>query len=224
MPILIPTLSLTFDHQIKSHQINRWRGAFNEMAQRSDDLFHNHIGDKTYHYRYPLIQYRCQDGQAGLVAINEGVNAVQRLLSEKDWSIRWNGRHKTLKVVEVVPEDHYLTMTDQPYHYRIHQWLPFNKENYQLWLAAPNYMERIKILEKILVGHLLGFAEAMEWRLPQRLEADIQLVHNMGKVLHHKNNLIGFDLTYSCNIDLPPHIGIGKGVSHGFGWQRQIKE
>jgi len=223
-------LLLTFNLPIYPRQIKNWRGAFIQMAGQTNDLFHNHNnqnGNKsstTYHHRYPLIHYRINNGNAAILAINEGVDALQQVLSEQEWQINWEGKTRQLQVFDMRMNQHYLRMTPTPKTYRLFNYLAFNADNYQRWQQADNYIQRIQLLQEILTGQLLGYATAMNWKIPEHLEVNIQYVQQMKQVKLHGTPRMAFNLTYTCNLLLPEGIALGKGISHGYGWQKNIKQ
>jgi len=222
-PPVFKTLSISFDLPIQHRQVVQWRGAFIEMAGWEDDLFHNHKGDEGYHRRYPLIHYRIRQNYASIVAINEGVDSLQKILSSAEWVIRWEEKPRHLQIQDLRMNEHQHRMTKRPQTYRLFKYIAFHVENYRRWLKARNYQERVTLLQEVLTGHLLGYATAMNWRLPERLEVDIQFVQMIQNVRLHNTPLLAFNLTYTCNLLLPDGIALGKGVSHGFGWQHKYK-
>lgn len=215
----IRTLQLTFNHDIYARQIPNWRGAFIEMAGLDNDLFHNHKGDEGLHYRYPLIQYRMYKGRACIFALQEGVDAIQQALSRNEWVINWQGQEKRLSVEDMRLQEYDLRMLGQPKMYKLIKWLALNEENYKRWLKAKNLVERIGIMENALYGHIHHFCQSMGYTFPESLELNLQDIQLREKVTCHKVPLLAFNITYDCNVLLPNGIGLGKAVSHGFGWQ-----
>lgn len=220
---LVKVLSITFNHSIYSRQLPQWRGAFVEMAGLEDDFFHNHEGEGKYHYRYPLIQYRMWRGKASVTAFNEGVAAIQQALSDNTWEVNWEGKPVPLSIEDMRMHEHYLRMLANPKQYQLFKWLALNQENYERWRQCKNLAERVTLLENILTGQILGFCDAMGWRLPERLEVNLQYLSFMQKVKFHGNPMLAFNATYDANVLLPSGLALGKAVSHGFGWQMPVK-
>lgn len=181
------------------------------------------LSSSTYHYRYPLIHYRMKRNHAAIFAINDGIEALQATLSSRSWRINWEGEPRQLQITGMEMNEYYLRMLARPKTYRLYKWLALNEENYKAWLACDNLVERIQLLERILNSHLLAFARSVGWRLPERLEVSIQNIQQVSKVRCHNTPLLAFNVTYTANALLPPHIALGKAVSHGFGWQRPIR-
>lgn len=228
LPNPIRHLQITFNLPIYPRQIKNWRGAFIQMAGWTNELFHNHNNEtsssKNYHHRYPLIHYRIHEGQASILAINEGVDALMHALSENEWIIQWQGTARELKTFESFSlKKYYLGMSPTPKTYRLFNYLALNEDNYHQWQKAPNYIARIQLLQKIITGQLLGYAESMNWQVPQQIKVDIQYIQQIKQVQLHGTPRMAFNLTYSCNVLLPESIALGKGISHGYGWQKTLK-
>ena len=219
----IKFLSLTFDLPIYPRQIRNWRGAFVEMAGREHDLLHNHRGDKGTHFRYPMIQYRINKGRASVVGMNEGVETIQRILSSTDWKLNWMGKETQLNVFDLRMNEFYLRLTKEPKHYRVFRYLALNADNYQRYMEAPNMQAKVDILQRVIAGHIINFANGVNWQMPRGgLKIEVQNIIQSRKVRLFGNEMIAFNLDYTANILLPSYISLGRGVAHGYGWQKKI--
>lgn len=215
---LLRTLLVSFSLPLRGKEISRWRGAFIELSGRREDLLHNHNGE-GYHYRYPLVQYRVRNGKAAVLAYNEGITAVQQTLSQNAWQLRWEGEPIDLDMDSLEVKEYELNMLERPRTYKLYRWVGLNSEKYEAWNQTSSLKKRLDLLEQAIAGHILYFAESINRRLPQRLEVEITDIKKQGWVNVHGNLLMAFDLVYESNIFLPPLLGLGKAVSHGFGWQ-----
>lgn len=226
----LKTLSLSFSLPLHSRQIPQWRGAFVEMAGWEDELFHNHANEgsgvkgqeseirtKAYHHRYPLIQYRVRRGKATIFAINEGVKALQQVLANSDWQVNWQGNIETLQVEDLGMNEHYFQMLSSPKEYRLKQWLALNQESYRQWQQCNGLLERAQLLQRKIENHLVGLFKGLQWDWPERLEVQLQNIDHSKVIHYHDAELMCFDVVFTSNVLLPSDIGIGKGVSHGFG-------
>ena len=229
----LQTLSLTLSQRIRPHEIPRWRGAFLEMIGWEEALFHNHQNKdikgqqvfssqtlekaKTIH-QYPLIQYYEKSGRGTIIGINEGVQALLKIIDEKELQIKWNGRQENLKIVRVEKGTHEFKILDQPRQYRLYKWMALTQKNHTLWKKANSLEVRIHLLNKLLVNHLIGVLKQFKWRWPAgSLQAQLDLLHRMDSIRHKNIPLEIFDVSFSTNIALPDGLAIGKGVSHGYG-------
>lgn len=108
-------------------------------------------------------------------------------------------------------------MTDAPVFYRIFDYIPFSSENYALWQAAEHLVARVELLEKVLTGHIISLVNAMDYKMDKHLEVRIMTIREMRTVRKHGQSVLGFNLIFKANIDLPPNMALGRGVSFGFG-------
>ncbi len=213
----VKTLHTAFNLPIRPNEIHRWRGAFVEMAGRQYDLFHNHLTKDQYYYRYPLVHYRREKNCASILVFNQAIEGFQEILSNSDWQLRWKGQSHPLTITQLKMEEHELKMSSKMLPYHIKSWLALKQENYLIWEKCKNMTERSDFLERVLVGQLLGFATQMGWQLPERLEVNLQLIHQINLASYQKRDLLAFDVSFLANIDLPYRMALGKGVSKGFG-------
>lgn len=51
-------LKILFDKNIQAYEVSQFRGAVIAKTKGMSNLFHNHLDDKEFIYRYPLIQYK----------------------------------------------------------------------------------------------------------------------------------------------------------------------
>lgn len=54
----IRTLTIIFEGEIKSYEIPAFRGAVIDKVGQENIIFHNHLNDNEFIYKYPLIQYK----------------------------------------------------------------------------------------------------------------------------------------------------------------------
>ena len=174
---------------------------------------------ESYHYRYPLIQYRSYKRMASIFALNDGIEAIQQVLSTNAWRINWEGEPRPLQITGMQMQEYTLRMLARPKTYQLFKWLALNAENYEKWQQCTGLVDRIALLGRILASHIIAFAGSVGWRVPERLEVRLQDLQRVDMLYCHGIPLLAFNVTYTVNALLPPHIALGKGVSHGYGWQ-----
>ncbi len=214
----IKTLFISFDLRIKGSQLNQWRGAFLEMAGWQNDLFHNHKSKHEHLHRYPLIQYRIKDGYAGIYAIAEGVQAVQQVLANTDWIINWNDQPKLLRVEDMQMQQYQLQTTEQPIQYQVYAAQLLNPENFKKWQTADDFIERAALLQQQIGNYVMVALWAMGWQQKGSVQVKLQQIRKMQPIRYMGATKLSFDVTFSANVVLPELVGIGRGVSHGYGW------
>jgi Cas6b C-terminal domain/Cas6b N-terminal domain len=214
----IPTLSLTFAIPLLPHQLAQWRGAIAEHAGWDDEVFHNHIGKKErVHYRFPIVCYRVKDGNAALWAFEGGVAAIQDMLLRSSGELEMARKMYRLHIANFQLKAHLMEMSDERKPYFIKNWLALNEENFNKWRNLPDRTAQTAMLEQVLAAHIIAFAKAIRWQLPQRLEVSLLQIHATHTVLHKNIPMIAFNVSFVANIALPEGMGLGKAISHGFG-------
>jgi hypothetical protein len=101
----------------------------------------------------------------------------------------------------------------------LYKWLALNEDNYARWQRCQSLGERIALLERILTAQIITLAKGIGWQIPDLLEVRIQHLQQTQRIVYRGTNLVAFNIAYTANVLLPPHIALGKAVSHGFGWQ-----
>jgi hypothetical protein len=221
-------LNLQFKFPLRHADLSAFRGAFAALAGRENDLFHNHDnspeGGGAHKQRYPLIQYRVHDGNAAVLGINEGAEALDELARSgrlRDFNIQ--GQALPLEVlsrnkeggfrVDVLPDG-------QVQRYRIYHYIPFSPENYLAYKALGSLVEKVGMLERLLQNHIVAMAHSTGSPLPEAPQVRVVLQDidrvKKAKVMH--NAMMAFDMVFSANILLPEGIGIGRKVAFGFGF------
>lgn len=212
----INVLTIQFANEISSKDLTSFRGAvINSMAE-APLLLHNHLGD-TFRYSYPLVQYKRINNKAAIVCVGKGTDSIRELLDvnnlnfhirHKDMEMRIESFHLDLSNIEISDEIHY---------YRIHKWLPLNSNNYEVFQNTENLVDKIVLLEKILVGNILSFLKGIEIRLENQINLHISNISNRQLTSYKNIKLMAFDVEFNANITLPQFIGIGKNASVGYG-------
>ena len=74
----IKILTAIFDSELQPYEIPALRGAIAEKVGRENVIFHNHLRNDAYLYRYPLVQYKQIGGRPALVCIDYGVDEIHK--------------------------------------------------------------------------------------------------------------------------------------------------
>lgn len=175
-------------------------------------------------YRYPLIHYRVIKGRAAIFGLSEGAEAIRHWLLKHSGTLQMGGRDYDLYIDGMKEQPHELRMLPYMQGYRLMDYVPLNQENYRIWQKAQNYHARIDLLERMLTGHIISFANAAAWRIPERFKVEIMLVNDTRSIKLHGVSRLAFNLIYKTNIDLAPGIALGRGISHGFGTQMPTRK
>jgi hypothetical protein len=215
-------LHVVFDTTIEAHEIAAFRGAIVEKVGRENIIFHNHLSNTEFVNNYPLIQYKRVGRKPSVFCLEQGVDEMYRFFVNKEWNMMMAGRELNMKVSSLNLKDYTLRLTPDIMKFRISNWLALNSENYAEFDKLSALSEKIEKLETILTGNILSFAKGINWTIDQQILLKLSLL-SAPKVLKYKGvGLTGFDAEFSVNMFLPNYLGLGKGVSHGFGTIKQI--
>jgi len=110
-----------------------------------------------------------------------------------------------------------LEIGKQHYHYEINKWLALSSESFKAYKDMESNEERKGFLSRILRGNILAMAKGLKWFVKEQIE--VKLYKLEGPILtdYKETKLFSFEGTFSCNINLPSSIGLGKGAAKGFG-------
>lgn len=96
-----------------------------------------------------------------MVCYEEGTEAIHDFFSNTNWFLRLGNDEREIKVEDIKGRQFNVGIWDSVFKYRITNWLPLNQENYQKYHEAESLIEKTAVLEKVLLGNLLTFAQEM---------------------------------------------------------------
>lgn len=209
---------------MRANQIPAFRAAVIEKVGREHILFHNHLGETEFSYRYPLIQYKAVHQKPAIFCVDAGVEAIHQLFENKSWTIQFLGEPMHLKVADLYLKTTTLSIWNETFSYYLNNWQALNEENYAKFKLLESLTDRIAMLEKILTGNILSMAKGIDWHVDKRLEVKITVME-AEKLSRMKDIKVAtFKLRFQSNIFLPDYIGLGKGASKGFGIVKHIRK
>lgn len=219
----IRTLTVLTDAEIQQKEVPLFRGAvLNCLGDKANILFHNHLEENKYRYSYPLIQYKRIHGKAAIVCIGDGVPAIHEFFISNNFLFHLGKKEVEIKLDYVKIYDNEVCLCDSTQHYRIHNWLPLNSDNYAKYQATDNLIEKIQMLERVLLGNILSFLKGVGIHLEEQLELHITSVMDQRPIIYKKVKLMAFDIEFKANIQMPQYIGVGKNASAGYGTLTKI--
>lgn len=219
----LPTIVIQFDDEIESKALPYFRGAVIASLEKKDILFHNHDEDKL-RYSYPLIQYKRIHKKAAVMGVGKGIEVISQLLTARDFNYQIGNEKVEMHIEAVNAYDNEIKLTENAdFPYRLHNWLPLNSENYKQYQEADSLVERIQILERVLIGNILSFLKGVGIYLEEQINLHIIDITGQRAVTYKNVKLMAFDIEFKTNIQLPQYIGIGKNASIGCGVLTIIK-
>jgi len=175
-------------------------------------LFHHHEGQRLL-YRYPKVQYKVIGGRPIVVGVDDAADAVAEAARSTD--SLWLGSAR-YRVQEVLFEWQDVDVGPAPltqYEFAT-PWLALNERNNEIYRAS-DWRERKRLLGRILVGNLLSMCKGLDAIVDEELFARTRL--DARRVEFKGVCLTGFLGEFQVNFRIPALLGIGKGVSQGFG-------
>jgi len=212
----IRQITIGFNSKISNAEIPYFRAAVIATTEKDNQLFHNHDGD-GFRYSYPLIQYKRIHQKASIVCIDEGVEAIGKFLGACSFDMMIGNRPATLEIESVKANKTLVQIWDSMFTYSIRKWLPFNHDNYAKYMSAESIADKATMLEKMLIGNILSFAKGMKIHLDKKIQCKIISSEEPRLVTYKGIKMMSFDVMFKTNVSLPNYIGLGKGVSLGFG-------
>ena len=211
-------LKIRFNQDISVRDIPKFRAAIIEKTERVSSLFHNHASDTQVMYRYPLIQYKITENKASIVCLQSGTDDIHFLLQQKEMNLRIGAKKSDFEIEDV--DLHYDTVEikDTTTSYTLHNWLALNQKHYAQWRACANDEKaQGEMLSRILRGNILSFAKGLDWWIEGRVEVEVTAVKAIKTRRFKQNEVLTFTVEFRTNVSLPEFVGLGKGVSVGFG-------
>lgn len=217
----VAVLTFLTNTELSDNEIPFWRGAVIRMAGGDSLLFHDHCGDGL-RYSYPLIQYKSIDGKASVVAVGSGTDEACKILRGLEGKVQIGRRSVSMLISDILHSFTDIRLDECLHRYEIRRWLPLNQQNFPVYNDLDSLSARCGMLERVLVGNILSFAKGLGIFLDGQVVAKIQDIQNEVQYKYKGVMMLGMDIVFSTNAVLPQYIGLGKGVSLGFGTITEI--
>ena len=241
----IPLTQIIFDQPISGRHMRKFRGAVigsvMQLAPKfaesglSPDLFHNHKGpaptegesrrskgaDRLYHY--PKIQYQLRHGKAAIMGIGEGAHALQLWLSWVGDEFMVNDRPFSLAIADHRQVFWQPALGDKCTTYRINKWIAFNAANHDEWKQTPRLLDKARLLDKRLWGHICHLFEGLDITMEkENLELFVSTIDHQTYADCYGVQKLALDITFRTNLNLPAELGLGQGTTAGYGKTQPI--
>lgn len=206
-----------YDQKISLSEIPLFRGAvINAMGGEADILYHNHNGDALV-YHYPLIQYKRIGQCASIVAVDSGVDVIGQFLSSGVTKLKLGAREDLFSVVSVKATTCLVQVWNGEFKYMLRKWLPLNSQNFAAYIKIVNLSDRIAFLERILAANILSFAKGVGITVSLEIIVKVTSINKQQLLTYKGVKMMSFDIEFVSNVTVPDFVGLGKGVSLGFG-------
>ncbi len=213
----IKLLTIQFENEILPYEIPLFRGAVNAaLEEQHSILFHNHT-EEGLRYSYPLIQYKRIGKKAAIVCLEEGTEAIGEFFNSEPMQLSLGEKEIQLTVENIKADKINVQVWQTSFCYRIKNWLPLNSKNFKTYIEEDSLAEKMKMLEKILIGNMLSFLKGLDIHIEDQITCSITSLSNSRLIKYKGVKKMAFDAEFKTNMSLPNFIGLGKDASVGFG-------
>jgi len=182
-------------------------------------LLHHHT-DKGVLYTYPRIQYKIIEKTPIIVGIEEGAKILKEIVDELQELKLGRKMYKIQNIIMSQFNADFGKKREMIKYKFLTPWLGLSQKNYAIYKSKKTWKERKELLHSILVGNLLAISKSFGYTVRGKLYASA--FFNSCVVKYKAIPHAGFTGEFRVNFILPDYIGIGKGVSHGFGTVKKI--
>lgn len=183
-------------------------------------ILHNHYSDNKFLLNYPLVQYKIINDEFHILGINEGGKIIKIISDELDF-FDLDKKYHVNKIMINEKEYDIKPSSDEKHYKFITPWLGLNQNNYKRYINSKSWKRKKDILNKVLVGNILSMSKGLGIVVNKRLYAKSHFDEEIAEYKSIKMN--AFRGEFKIHYDIPDYLGLGKGVSQGFGTIKQIK-
>ena len=172
-------------------------------------------GSYRNNYLYPRVQVKILNEQIYLIGIKEGVEPIESIAEKLDIM---NFGNITFKVEDVVTEirDDGLGSTDKTIQYKfLTSWIALNQINLKRYKALTD-KDRLILLRRLLSQNIAFVGKEVGLALEERIFVDLNL-ESLQANLMDEGKMGCFNGEFRTNFILPNFIGLGNGITKGYG-------
>ena len=214
--IKLPQLIIRFKNQITQREIPVFINAIVKKAIENNVQFHQYMVS-GYHYRYPCIQFKRISEQAVIICIGEGTESIGGFFSSLGGQIHFAEKEVAIEIENVKAEKILVQAWDNNFTYTIRKYLPFSNRYFIEFQKICETFLHYDLIERILKANISLFFKSIGIHSDRDVTCKLVELEEKTKVKYKNHTFVSFDLKFKTNVSLPEYIGLGIGVSHGFG-------
>jgi hypothetical protein len=227
---------------LRRNNIYDFRGAFIDMAVTSGKLKDHEItllANREYSGgqwgkesdQYPKVQYRVEDGQAVLFALEEGVDVLEKLIHYQvfdDFVMR--NRNLPLHIQSSYKQERSIKTASKGETYMLFHYIPYDHYNDHDYHSAETMKDKVEVLEKTLSHAVNGTLRALGQKKAESTVTLIDIIHKDKAVYKTKDKdgkpyteeVVSYFMKIRCNIAGLDQFAIGKHKSLGYGVLKKL--
>jgi len=165
-------------------------------------------------YLYPRVQVKILNEKIYFLGIAEGVSAVKSLVD--NFNVLDFG-NITFKIKDImIDENGFFEQSNDINKYKfITPWAALNRTNIKKFSKTPSSQKR-KFLCELLTRNLIFLASEFKINVDEKILTDIEIDDNSLSSFNG-NKDVGFEGSFLTNFLLPDFIGLGNGITRGYG-------
>ena len=173
--------------------------------------------DGTYRkkFSYPRVQVKILNEQIYIIGINEGVQPVLSI-PDKIKELNFGNITFTINDFEIKNLEHQFISLGSPIEYKfVTPWAALNHVTWNKYRST-SYKKKTSFLNKLLGNNLIFLAKEMGLSMEEGVYIKVRIPNLHPKSIDD-NKWKAFKGEFKTNILLPSYIGLGNGITRGFG-------
>ena len=165
-------------------------------------------------YLYPRVQVKILNEKIYFLGIAEGVSAVRSLIDNLK---ALDFGNITFKIKDIIiDENGFFEQTNHINKYKfITPWVALNRTNSKKFSKTSTSQKR-KFLCELLTRNLIFLTSEFKIDFDEKILTDIELDNKLLSSFN-ENRDVGFEGSFLTNFLLPDFIGLGNGITRGYG-------
>ena len=166
-------------------------------------------------YLYPRIQVKILDEEILIVGLNQGVDPILKI-QEKIKDLNFGDITFEVLDKSVVEESEAFMFTSSLQKYEfVSNWVALNA-NTSKQFDAKNDKDKLQFLNNLIAKNIVFISQDIGFELPENIYSQI-IVSSLEAAKMDQNGWRAFDGNFTTNLVMPDYLGIGNGITRGFG-------
>ena len=166
-------------------------------------------------YLYPRVQVKVLNEQIYIIGVGDGSDCVLQLI-DKIRTLDFGNITFEVNDKNIIDMMDQFQQVDQLIRYRfVTPWVALNQNTGNKYRALKN-SERVNFLNKLLGQNIVFIAKELSINLEDKVFTKVNISSLFPKPVD-ENNWGAFSGEFSTNFNLPNYIGLGNGITRGYG-------
>jgi len=172
-------------------------------------------GSYRQKFLYPRVQVKILNEQIYIVGINEGVDSIKAIAQKMDFLDFGNITFQVLDNEIEEHENRFQPVTKLIRYRFVTPWVALNQTTGYRYRNLNN-ADRVNFLNRLLGQNIVFMAREMGMELEENIFTKVTLSSLFPRQVD-ENNWGAFDGEFRANFVLPNYLGIGNGITRGYG-------